>query len=251
MQKAVYEVKLPWGEHAVAKRCITKTCVKDRLIGKEGSFLDNLHRQYRDKAIDFFGACDGSKIGIEKNMTSKIPTGKNYYLRYLDPQIVSDFSIGYTLVIELANPLLSDWGMIEGKRGRKCFSKYFTSADLEAFRTIARQYSNYTPIPLILYPDMITASKKGKKGEHIGTTDNIYPEQYIISKAGLRHGDLDQVTKCKNCTYESALELNCGVVSRLANNNLNCTLAHSQEILTHFPFPDVHINATEAIKQCS
>ena len=254
VQKAVYEVKLPWGEHAVVKRCISHTCVKDQLIEKEGFFFNNLHHQYGDEAIDFFGACNASKDGIEKNMTSVQASGKKYFLNYLDPQIVTNFSVGYTMVMELATPLLSTWNVLKDGKARYCFSKYFTTADLEALRTVARQYANYSESPLILYPDAKQASKTStKKGKTvgIGNTDNYYAEQYIISKAGLRHGDLDQITKCKNCTYESALELNCRVLSRLVNINLNCTLAHSQEIFTHFPFQDVHINSTEAVKYCT
>ena len=251
-QKAVYEVKLPWGEHAVVKRCITKKCVKDQLIEKEGSFFDNLHHQYGDKAIDFFGACYASNDGIEKNMTRVKVARRDYYLEYLDPQIVTNFSVGYTMVMELANPLLSTWNILKDDKARRnCFSKYFTTADLEALRTLARQYSNYSKSPLILYANMKRSSEKGKNGEYIGFTDNFYAEQYIISKAGLRHGDLDHVTKCKKCTYKRALEINCRVLSRLANINLNCTLAHSQEVATNSSFPDIHINATEAVMHCS
>ena len=95
---------------------------------------------------------------------------RNYYLKYLDPQIVTNFSVGYTMVMELANPLLSTWNILKDDKARRnCFSKYFTTADLEALRTLARQYSNYSKSPLILYANLKRSSEKGEMGNILGS----------------------------------------------------------------------------------
>jgi len=218
--KIVYEVKLLSGEHAVAKRCRNRKCDEQQRPQDEARLLRNLYEQYNDKAITFYGECYGRE-------------------RYRFRKTESKFSVGYTSIVELAKPLIPSWlkNTANEKKQRSCFASYFTDADLEGLRIVARQYANYSPSPIVMY-------KKGWKD----TTDNIYAEQYILTKAGLRHGDTDMVQSFNNFTYEEALKENCQVVSKVAHIAMNCSLEFSVENPIHFP--DDHINIAEATSNC-
>ena len=233
-RKAAYMVKLPSGKHALAKRCINEVCIRDQSVAKEASFFMELQNQYGSEAVQFYGEC---------NSSLPYPLLALHDRRGFD-KAASNFSLGYTSVVELGKPLITTWMKIYIKKNfekfffqdrRKCFARYFTDADLEGFKFIARQYANMSSSPKLLGP---------KKGY----IDNIFAEQYILTKAGLRLGDLDSYETCKECSYEKAVKHNCKIVSRVVFKDLECSLANS--LKNPVKFPDDHINVTEANINC-
>jgi len=242
-QKATFEVKLPSGEHAVAKRCISMYCHKYQEVEKEANKLKILQDQYgRKETIRFFGVCKAS----ESDVTSVRKMLKNGTKLY---DLALNFSTGFTSVVELGKPLATEvlWGREKGtKHGnkhmchterRKCFASHFTDADIEGFKTVARQYANYSKGPLLLR----------RSGQNLNT-DNCKAEQYILTAAGMRHTDLDMTYLSKKITYHKALEINCAVLrDMIHDDNLNCSAVERSEI----PLPDYHINSTDAFNKCS
>lgn len=237
--KIVYEVKLPWGEHAVAKRCKTRLCVSQQRLEREANYLKELQSQYDKKTIQVLGEC-------KRKMRQK----EEGHLE----DFVADFSVGYTSLIEIGKPLIQTWlpeefhidtgdkeATIPHEKYRECFAEYFTPADHGDFITIAQQYANYSKYPLIMRP---LDDYKNKD------TDNVYAEQYILTKAGIRHGDIDMVHSCKECSYEEALEINCGIVQTVTNSNFSCTSTEGLEIPVTVSLSNTRINVTEASDSC-
>jgi len=235
-KKMVYEVKLPSGGAAIAKRCIDDHCIRRGLLKREATYLKGLQRQYgRDKVIELYGACDGGYPNGGIDLLKGTRSSRKRNTRYLK-KMASNFSEGYTSFSEIGKPFLTTWREGEVKF-RKCFASYFTEADVESFRVIARQYAGYEGTPMIL-------------GKPKYFSDNIWVEQYILAKAGPRHVDLDMLGECQNCTYDEALKFNCGVVKDVVfQDDINCSLAYSLEnpVLNL----DDHINATEAEARCT
>jgi len=230
-QKIGYKIQLPSGEHAVAKRCVSLKCVKESLVEKEATILKHLQEQNgRHQTLEVFGLCEGSKWRPPHLNEEDIEKSAN------------DFTIGYTSIIALAEPLLSEWkqAIIYGKR-RKCFASHFTDEDIEGFRTIARQYANYSKYPLTLV-------SPGKNMKYGSKSDNQYAENYLLTKAGIRHGDLDSLYPCEKCSYEEALQINCNSVNWVAKISLNC----STSLLPNetLQIKDGHINHTKAETYC-
>jgi len=239
-QKAAFEVKLPSGEHAVAKRCISRYCYKRNLIKNEANLMKNLQDQYgRKETIHFFGYCEASD---KNSMIRMEESGANL------SDLALNFSIGFTSVVELGRPLATEmlWKRESATKNgrkymcytekRKCFASHFTDADIAGLKTVAHQYANYSKSRLLLLaPRNIN-------------TDNCNVEQYMLTAAGMRHGDLDMTFAVKNYTYERALEINCSVLRDLTHDdNLNCSAVEHSAI----PFPDYHINSTEAFNHCN
>lgn len=233
--KVTYEVKLPSGESALAKRCIHDNCLRQGLLTGEFRHLKTLQDQYgKENTIGVYGKCDApyAEGGIDLQKGTRTSRKRNSrHLRI----VASDFTEGYTAFFEMGVPLLTKWR--DGVKFRKCFASYFTDADVDSFRVIARQYAGYPGSPIML----------GQPGYF---SDNIWAEQYIIAKAGARHADLDMLFPCEECTYEEALAHNCIIVQDVVfHKQMNCSLAFSLEhpILNL----DEHINATEAERQCT
>jgi len=239
-QKAAFEVKLPSGEHAVAKRCISRYCYKRNLIKDEANLMKNLQDQYgRKETIHFFGYCEASD---KNSMIRMEESGANL------SDLALNFSIGFTSVVELGRPLATEmlWKRESATKNgrkymcytekRKCFASHFTDADIAGLKTVAHQYANYSKRRLLLLPPWNI------------NTDNCNVEQYMLTAAGMRHGDLDMTFAVKNYTYERALEINCSVLRDLTHDdNLNCSAVEHSAI----PFPDYHINGTEAFNHCN
>lgn len=56
--KQAFIVKLPWGEHAVAKRCMSYSCYSRNRIQEEADIFQKLHNQYGDEgALKYYGEC--------------------------------------------------------------------------------------------------------------------------------------------------------------------------------------------------
>ena len=241
-QKITFDVKLPSGEHALAKRCLSQFCHQGLQIKKEAFLLKGLQEQYgRKETVHFFGECVASDYASVLRMHQE---GGDTF-----DDLALNFSIGFTSVVELGNPLAKEalWSteVATNKNGhrhmcyiekRKCFATYFTDADIEGFKTVARQYANYSYTPLVM--------RQPKRQN----TDNCKVEQYILTAAGMRHADLDMVYPCEDCSYEEALEINCSVLRNVIHDeSLNCSAVERSTI----SYPDHHVNGTEAFNQCS
>ena len=137
------------------------------------------------------------------------------------------FSFGYTHVMEMGKPLVTEWNILETKEQRECYAKHFTEADLKGLRTVARQYANSTRCAIKLKD-----------------IDNIFAEQYILTQ-GLRHGDLDETECCKDCSYDEILKFNCKVISQVAHKSMDC-----RRLEQPMQFQHDHINSTEALMKC-
>jgi len=243
-QKIVYEVKLPWGEHAVAKRCHTLKCYRQNLIRKEANLFRGLFEQYGEgQAVKFFGECYRKYKDKDEIVTSS-----------------SDFTVGHTSVIELGNPLVDSWDHV---MEMSCFASYLTSLDVRDLVQIARRYANYSESPILLAEYSVKAQKKNKTEYH--NTDNVYPNQYITrtssssfgnnDKGLINHADMDMVYLCKDhyeeqyCTYEMVLEANCRIMRRLTKQELDCSDPLWDE-QTETAQTHERINATRAVKRC-
>lgn len=233
-KKAVYEVKLPSGESAIIKRNLNVGY--QSYFDHEAFYLKKMHELYGDQTVKYFGDCnvpyDEAKIkGLRPIHASK-------YLQ----SIASNFTGGgLSYMIQSGQPLVTKW---EGQKAmdqkfRQCLASYFTSADLENFRSIARQYA--------AIPDhRLFFAQPGKWNSH------IFAEQYALmdGPVGIRHIDLDDLYKCQNCSFDKVLEFNCETVRKVTfTHQLNCTEEYS---LKH-PVKDMndHINSTEANAKCA
>jgi len=231
-QKIIYEVELPSGQKAIAKRCISHRCVKYGKVKQEGLYLKYLQQYFgRQKTIAHYGECD-----MPYNLTKLHTKGTgNRYLK----SIASNFTRGgYTSIIELGKILIPTMGGKEMDMNfRQCFASHFTDADLENIRSIARQYASYPESPLLFHDPEIKSH-------------NACAEQYVVVDAGIRHVDLDQIFLCKDCTYDKALEINCRTIRVLSHRpDLNCTLAYSLEHPVNNM--SIHINARETHLECN
>ena len=246
-KKRTYEVKLPWGDHAVLKRCKTQWCAQRKMTEKEGAYLRALHKQYGSQAVAFYGECN-------------LP-----YRGHFRERDISDFSAGYSSVIELGQPLLRSWE--QGRSAHemaKCISDFYTETDIEDLRNIARAYANFAEYPLLLTNIDRWPMKP---------SDNIFPNQYMVSRGRIHHLDLDMVFPClkeaqgqqEECSVNNVLDMNCKVLSRLAHMpNIDCsyppasasnttsssTTSRTLEKAEHFTADHQHINLTHAALEC-
>ena len=261
-QKIVYKVLLPSGETALAKRCKTKECVLRKLLENEGTYLRNLQRQYgASESIQFYGDCKAPyPPSLLANWSAYETYKKN--LRQLIPlSIQSNFTQGYTILVELGKPLIQDSEnpITETYRYSRCISKQFTPADLEDFRKVARQLAGYEEVSADSKVDGKISSTRtyvpvrlGRPGHY---TDNVRAHNYIFSKAGIRLADVDMLEKCPTCTYDEALEYNCKVlrtVLRLKKHQhegWDCSLEYSKK--NEVTNPNEHINLTKATEVCT
>jgi len=249
-QKSVFEVVLPWGEHALVKRCWASTCVANEWLKKEANLTRELYEQYGDRVVGYFGECDLPYAGTT---TRELKEQKH------------DFSAGFSLVVELGRPLVARWGGWD-MNDTECFAEFFTDTDVEDFVNIARMFASFSKYPLLLNTPV--------------KNDNIYPQQYMATIGGSKEGrikllDLDFLGTCKdgetfrkrtnielvrfgiereNCTFETVLNVNCRIMAELTNiPNLNCSLPIGSSLTTkHVPHvPNYHINVSQAVIECT
>jgi hypothetical protein len=172
-QKIVYEVTLPSGVSAAAKRCNSRSCERERLLMREEYFYRTLYETFGGKTSAYYGYCPLSQVaGKEK----------------LDPRALTE---GSTLFIELGTPALpkwDNWEEIDDKELRPHSPK-----DLESLREIARQYDSFPGGALRLHGD------------------NVYPHKYMRTLNGgeLRHIDFDMVDMSFGA---STLKENCEIL---------------------------------------
>lgn len=217
-RKVIFEVVLPNGEHAVAKRCIDPSGSDDRCsedLMKEARLFEHLHSQYGDHAIIFHGDCqftyytkkEMKQVLKDRGITLEDAAYNDWII-----ERSRDFTRGHTVFLELGVPLKTTWDEDEGEAKME-----FSDQDIEDFRTIARQYDNFNGGRL----------KLGK--------DLKYVQQYARVKAGIRNVDLDML-QIQAPPAPSVLYFNCHMLlSDLVglkikyDKRYNCTEAYSQE----------------------
>ena len=296
-------------QHAVAKRCKNLNCIHDNSIVNETQWIRRLYEEYGSTtdngggAVEYYGQCNDHPIDnvsgfpkvlsneqeMELNMknisNAKRRKRKNDLLMKLQNEFIeenwSNFQIGFTSVVELGQPLMDSWNIFDHVWRFKCFASFFASRDIEDLKNIARRYAYFPDTPLLL--------------QHIHNnsrqfTDNQFPQQYMTrivdadsddgddTSRTIHHVDFDMVLPCyeyydpESCSREHVLEVNCDVMSKLANlEYLDCSLPVNNTINTTkndkrwmktpllYPMPnnehgdDDHrerINATYAIEAC-
>jgi hypothetical protein len=194
-QKIAYEVILPNGVHAAAKRCrFRRKCAPKQLMARGGAYFQKLHEQYGNQAMEYYGACNFSYVDSVRKTTS-------------------NFTQGYTLFIELGEPLLTAWRAWDNQTAPE------SDLELESLRVIARQYASFNDGSIALGPD------------------NIYAHQYVRTAAGIRHIDFDQTLPQDEFPQnKSILTHNCeilmGAFARLQKNDtrFNCSEAYSRQV---------------------
>jgi len=246
-RKTVFEVKLPTGVNAIAKRLHRNAKASSKnsykwlgLAKKETHYLEKLQDIFgKDDTLGFFGECQATSQSVfEKLQKDGVE----------NDALMRNFSIGYTAVLEMGTPLIPEAALMIPKNkthachqdARKCFGNYFTESDVADLTKIARQYSNYDGKKRLLM--------KGRTRE---ISDNCKPEQFVTTDKGLRHIDLGMVFDCKRldegCSYEEALEINCSMIRLLVNNpNLDCRETPKEQLRR-----EKRINTTEALEECS
>ena len=234
-KKIIYEVKLPSGQPAVVKRCLHIKCM-EKYMARETYFLKKLQETYgRSETIAFYGECN-MPYDREQKIMKKLNKEK---IRMFLSKVAPHFDVsGITSLVEKGDPLIVTNGKKDKqKKYRNCIASHFQEADLENFRTIARQYAGYPEHPILFN----TPNRK--------YNSHAFPEQYVLVRAGIRHVDLDNLFKCPECTYDEALEVNCKTVRLVTDQaDLNCT----QEYSLHHQVKNrnLHINPTEANLNC-
>jgi len=286
--KTAFEVKLPWGEHAVAKRCHSYLCYKGKrrknsinLIERESKILQELHKQYGNEgALQFFGECyiPFDNFGAQDVISNDNKTALEHLLK----ESLTDFSIGYTSLVELGKPFLyKNERNYRMKKG--CFGDFFTHRDVKDLINIARRYANFPDSPILLTGFL--ASSLNNKNITTGllgkTSDNQNPNQYITrigsgqraDEGSIYHADVDTVFHCKDrykkktwskyCTIDRVLKTNCEVIANLTNIAfLDCSLPSTGDTINNIvtskaPFLSVdtpgdsgRINSTYALEEC-
>ncbi len=172
-QKSTFEIILPNGVHAAAKRCHSSRCINERRLLYEDYFFRNLFLQYGKDAIGYYGMCSYPQ---------------NWETRY-SYETMSDFTRGDTLFLELAKPVMANWTMETEPNQLQPDAQ----EDLESLRIIARQYDDFVGGRILL----------GK--------DNQFAHQYVRAEAGIRHADFDMV-KILLPDSPSILDENCALL---------------------------------------
>jgi hypothetical protein len=89
-------VKLPSGEHAVAKLCKCYNCYARKLVAEEAEVFRGLYKQFSDEGgLRVFGEC---YVPFDNLPSKKRSTSIK--------KLASRFSVGHTSVIDMGKPLL-------------------------------------------------------------------------------------------------------------------------------------------------
>jgi hypothetical protein len=193
--KVAYHVVLPNGAVAVAKRCKSRRCVfyeRLRLEAEKNMFYR--HEKGVDGVVAIYGVCyrpyhnhrpDSTPAWSWWRRDQPESSSSLSSIRY-SPRDWTDLSIGHTVLYEPGQVLMKNWGEMVR---HECLANFFTETDVQDLRHLARSYST-AGICLHDVADI-------KSPE----TDNDYPTQYIMTRNGIRHADLDRTYDCsRNAT---------------------------------------------------
>jgi len=234
--KSTFEVKLPSGKHAVAKRCRINECLKKSKIRRESERFKALYEQYRDNALRVYGECFSTPVNLLKSK----------------PELITNFSVGDTFIMEMGQPVDLRCDPIK----RKCYAEHLTDRDVEDLIRIAHDYAHFAPSPILLNGfefDNTTNTPKLTK-----TTDNRCPQQYVSrldgdDKGRIFHADHDQAGLCNQshderlCTIDIALKVNCDLIRILADRELsNC----EGWTFNNTNVGGDHMNTTSMVRKC-
>ena len=156
-----YEVRLPNGKVAIAKRCLTEECRPH--MQREAALFRELQEVYESQAVGFHGYCDYA--------FPSIGDGSNHTEMML--HIARNFSSGPTLLLERGEPLMANYS-----KQRKKYK--FTSTDKQDLELIAQQYAHFPRGSILLAVPAFH-------------TDNHFPQQYARfgGEGHIRHIDLE------------------------------------------------------------
>lgn len=201
--KVAYRVVLPNGAIAVAKRCKSHRCVLyERLRLEAEKNMYYRHEKGVDGVVAIYGICyrpyhhhhrasdstttwswwrqrDSHDDQPESSLLSSI--------RYR-PSDWTDLSVGHTVLYEPGQVLMKNWGEMVR---HECLAQFFTETDVQDLRHLARSYS---AAGICLHD---VADIKSPE------TDNDYPTQYIMTRHGIRHADLDRAYDCTSSSSQN------------------------------------------------
>jgi hypothetical protein len=189
-QKVAYEVRLANGASAVAKRCKSANCIEWELLKAEADKLQRYQSRGVQGLVAIYGACYRPYNYHESTTNSTASTGPQHH----DDYNVTDLTVGHTVIYEKGQVLMKNWGE---KNGHFCLAWFFTAADIEDLRIMARTYS---AAGISLY------NPKSR------CMDNKYPTQFVLTRSGIRHADLDN-------TYDCLQKGGCPDAARLFEDN--------------------------------
>lgn len=147
--------------------------------------------------------------------------------------IAPDFAVGgVTLFMEKGVPFIQNSLETQlRERNVNCLANFFSEQHLEDFKKIARKYAGFQKkgITSIALGD-IHRPVQTKHGN-----DNHYLQQYVMTSAGVKHIDLDQIVlhyaHSPPVSYNDVLSFNCrtlDIVTGGENRIQNCSFAYSQ-----------------------
>ena len=251
--KISFEVELPsTGKRMAAKRCHSAHCVKRSLILHEAEKVYYYqHTKGIEGLVRFYGSCDRAYPSNDHHQSTQTTA-------------VTNFSVGHTALYEMGQVLMEN--RFE-RRSLACLASYFTPADVEDLRRMARSYAAAN----ILLENPTTLQ-----------TDNDSPAQFIVTSHGIRHADVDFLFDCSSSTRNNnnnnnnthghfvnhgggswkaacppqqnsdkvILETNCRILlgGVAQQSHPNCTRAYSR---AHpIQFPDRHVRVAKARTRC-
>lgn len=256
-KKCSFEVILPNGEVAVAKRAISYLGVRNGVVQREAYRMKILQDMYgrESPSVAFLGECN---LPLHKSYVVKgreSPERRANLTTYYE-SIAHDFAEGgFTLFTEKGTPFIQpslEWQLREKKIN--CFANIISEQHLEDFRAIARKYAGYQK-------NGITSIALGDIHKHVlqNGNDNSYLQQYVMTSAGVKHIDLDQIVfhnaNSPPVSYDDVLNFNCHTLDIATFGNgqtLNCSLAYSQNHPVSQDEEQVgkFFNATEVEQYC-
>jgi hypothetical protein len=233
-QKVAYEVQLASGASAVAKRCKSANCIEWELLKAEADKLQRYQSRGVQGLVAIYGACYRPYYYNNESTTNSTTasTGPQHH----DDYNVTDLTVGHTVIYEKGQVLMKNWGE---KNGHFCLAWFFTKADIEDLRIMARSYS---------------AANISLYNPHSRCMDNKYPTQFVLTRNGIRHADLDNTYDCLQkggCPDAATLfEDNCrilvGGVGRVYRPD--CSLSFSAK--HPLADPTKHIDVAKARSRC-
>lgn len=222
-----YEVILPNGRHAVAKRCLPYSpsydeCERGNSFHQaEANLLESLQNQFGEDALPYFGKC----------RYPKVPDGD----RTSFDKMARNFSLGATTFTALGAPLAwRDEKGAEQDRLRKLYGssnrRLHAASDMEALRVIARMFSTSLPTALEFSGDC-GKREQYARGVDANNKHRIYLFDVVLARPAPRSQTPTEVLQT-NCEYLFwALG---GGKKRWESQEttVNCTRAYSRQLQT-------------------
>ena len=204
--RITFEVVLPSGKRAAAKRCITSSCESHHSLAQEAWLFHELEAQFGESALAFYGICQFDWWPfVEEHRVNSSFDGSMAVVKRVT------FTRGSTLFMELGEPIRENHTL--------------DAHDRESLRELARQYSVFRGGTIRL------AGDNGIRKQYVRRRrSRDRPGRGII-----RHIDFGtaQIEAHTNNNNNGDVESNCNVllngIARLKRGDprINCTAAYS------------------------